>query len=402
MKILLWLSLFIVFYAFAGYGILLFGLVKLKRIFKGRPIVPVIDETTLPSCSLVIAAYNEEGFIIEKIKNTLELQYPADKLELIFITDGSSDRTPELVAAYPQIKLLHSPERRGKIAAVHRAMDTVTTEIVVFTDANTYLNPDALLNICRHYADAKVGAVAGEKRVQVDETADATAGEGFYWKYESKLKAWDSELYSVVGAAGELFSIRKNLYQPVSPNAILDDFMISLLVAQKGYRVVYEPEAYASETSSANVKEELKRKIRIAAGGIQSIVWLKSLLNPFPQPLLSFQYISHRVLRWTVVPFLMILALILNAAIVAQGASSTVYQALLAAQVLFYAASLTGWLLERKEIKIKALFIPYYFCMMNYAVIRGIFRYFAGTQSAAWEKAQRKQDVVNQSAPQIQ
>ncbi len=402
MKILLWLSLFIVFYAFAGYGILLFALVKLKRIFKGEPVVPETNEASLPSCSLLIAAYNEEGFIIEKIKNTLQLQYPADKLELIFITDGSSDRTPELVAAYPQIKLLHSPERRGKIAAVHRAMDTVTTEVVVFTDANTYLNPDALLNICRHYADAKVGAVAGEKRVQVDETADATAGEGFYWKYESKLKAWDSELYSVVGAAGELFSIRRNLYQPVSPNAILDDFMISLLVAQKGYRVVYELEAYASETSSANVKEELKRKIRIAAGGIQSIVWLKSLLNPFPQPLLSFQYISHRVLRWTVVPFLMILALTLNTVIVLQGDSSTVYQVLLAAQVVFYTASLAGWLLERKEIKVKALFIPYYFCMMNYAVIRGIFRYFAGTQSAAWEKAQRKQDVVNQSAPQIQ
>ncbi len=402
MEILFWLSLFIVFYAFAGYGILLFALVKLKRILKGKPAVPAINEATLPSCSLVIAAYNEEGFIIEKIKNTLQLHYPAGKLDLIFITDGSSDRTPELVATYPQIRLLHSPERRGKIAAVHRAMDTVTTEVVVFTDANTYLNPDALLNICRHYADAKVGAVAGEKRVQVDETADATAGEGFYWKYESKLKAWDSELYSVVGAAGELFSIRKELYQPVSPNAILDDFMISLLVAQKGYRVVYEPEAYASETSSANVKEELKRKIRIAAGGIQSIIWLKSLLNPFPQPLLSFQYISHRVLRWTVVPFLMILALILNIVIVLQGGAPLIYQILLAAQVLFYTASLVGWLLERKEIKVKALFIPYYFCMMNYAVIRGIFRYFAGSQSAAWEKAQRKQEIINQNAPQIQ
>jgi cellulose synthase/poly-beta-1,6-N-acetylglucosamine synthase-like glycosyltransferase len=402
MEILLWLSLFIVFYAFAGYGILLFALVKLKRMLKGKPMIPAINEADLPACSLVIAAYNEEGFIIEKIKNTLQLQYPEGKLDLIFITDGSSDRTPELVAAYPQIRLLHSPERRGKIAAIHRAMDMVTTEVVVFTDANTFLNPDALLNICRHYADAKVGAVAGEKRVMVEATADATAGEGFYWKYESKLKAWDSELYSVVGAAGELFSIRKQLYQPVSPNAILDDFMISLLVAQKGYRVVYEPEAYASETSSANVKEELKRKIRIAAGGLQSILWLKSLLNPFVQPLLSFQYISHRVLRWTVVPFLMILALILNAVIVLQGHASLVYQVLLATQVVFYTAALTGWLLERREIKVKALFIPYYFCMMNYAVIRGIFRYLAGTQSAAWDKAQRKQEVVNQNAPIIQ
>jgi cellulose synthase/poly-beta-1,6-N-acetylglucosamine synthase-like glycosyltransferase len=401
MEILLWLSLFIVFYAFAGYGILLFALVKLKRIFKGKPAVPEFNEATLPSCSLVIAAYNEEGFIIEKIRNTLELQYPKGKLELIFVTDGSSDRTPELVAAYPEIRLLHSPERRGKIAAVHRAMDTVTTEVVVFTDANTYLNPDALINICRHYADASVGAVAGEKRVQVEATADATAGEGFYWKYESKLKAWDSELYSVVGAAGELFSIRKDIYQPVSPSAILDDFMISLLVAQKGYRVIYEPQAYASETSSANVKEELKRKIRIAAGGLQSIVWLRSLLNPFPQPLLSFQYISHRVLRWTVVPFLMMLALVLNVAVVSKGGSPIIYQALLAAQVAFYAAALLGWLLERREIKVKALFIPYYFCMMNYAVVRGIFRYLAGSQSAAWDKAQRKSEVTDRNAVRV-
>jgi biofilm PGA synthesis N-glycosyltransferase PgaC len=389
MEILLWLSLFIVFYAFFGYGILLFIIIKIKRKLKGKPVIPVVDWANLPTCSLVIAAYNEEGFIIEKIKNTLELQYPADKLELIFVTDGSSDRTPELVATYPQIKLMHSTDRRGKIAAVHRAMDAVTTEIVVFTDANTFLNPDALLKICRHYADARVGAVAGEKRIQVDATADATAGEGFYWEYESKLKAWDAELYSVVGAAGELFSIRTALYRPVSPNAILDDFMISLLVAEEGYRVLYEPEAYATETSSENVKEELKRKIRIAAGGIQSIVWLKSLLNPFKQPLLTFQYVSHRVLRWTVTPFLMILALILNVAIVAAG-GGLLYQVLLFGQVAFYLASLTGWLLERREIKIKILFIPYYFCMMNYAVIRGIFRYLAGGQSAAWEKSKRK------------
>lgn len=389
MKVLLWLSLFIVFYAFFGYGILLFIIIKIKRKLRGKPVIPVVDAANLPTCSLVIAAYNEEEFILEKIKNTLELEYPAGKLELIFITDGSSDRTPELIATYPEIKLMHSPERRGKIAAVHRAMDAVTTEIVVFTDANTYLNPNALLKICRHYADARVGAIAGEKRIMVDAAADATAGEGFYWKYESKLKAWDAELYSVVGAAGELFSIRTALYRPVSPNAILDDFMISLLVAQEGYRVLYEPEAYATETSSENVKEELKRKIRIAAGGIQSIVWLRSLLNPFKQPLLSFQYISHRVLRWTVTPFLMILALLLNIVIVATG-GSMLYHILLIGQLAFYLASLAGWLLERQEIKVKILFIPYYFCMMNYAVIRGIFRYMAGTQSAAWEKSKRK------------
>ncbi len=390
MEILFWICLFIVFYAFFGYGILLFIIIKIKRALRGRPVPPAIEPDRLPTCTLVIAAYNEEGFILEKIRNTLELQYPSDKLELLFVTDGSNDRTPEIVAQYPQIRLMHSPERRGKIMAMHRAMETVTTDVVVFTDANTYLNPDALLLICRHYADPQVGAVAGEKRIHVDASADATAGEGFYWKYESKLKAWDAELYTIVGAAGELFSVRRSLYKPVSQDAILDDFMISMRVAEDGYRVLYEPEAYATETTSANVKEELKRKIRIAAGGIQSIIWLKGLLLPFKQPLLSFQYISHRVLRWTVVPFLMMFCVWLNIAIVIHQNGSMFYNFILLCQLLFYIAAFAGWMLERREIKVKVLFIPYYFCMMNYAVVRGIFRYAFGAQSAAWEKSQRK------------
>jgi len=390
MKVALWLSLFIVFYAFFGYGILLYLLIKVKRAVKGKPIPPTENIALLPTCTLIVAAYNEEDFIVEKIKNTLALNYPAGKLEIVFITDGSTDKTAELVAAYPQIKLMHKEGRSGKIAAVHRAMDAVTTEVVVFTDANTFLNADALIKICRHYLDPIIGAVAGEKRVHADETADATAGEGFYWKYESKLKAWDAELHTVVGAAGELFSIRTPLYRPVPVNTILDDFMISLLVAEEGYRVIYEPEAYATENGSESVGEELKRKIRIAAGGIQSIVWLKSLLNPFKQPVLTFQYVSHRVLRWTVVPFLMILSVILNMVIVTSGYNSLLYELLLLGQVMFYSASLLGWILESRQIKVKILFIPYYFCMMNYAVIRGIFRYSAGKQSAVWEKAKRK------------
>lgn len=389
MKILLWLSLFITFYAFFGYGILLYVLIKIKRVLYGKPILPEIIFDTLPTCTLIVAAYNEDGLMDEKIQNSIALTYPENKLEFIFITDGSTDRTAEIVSAYPQIRHMHSNERKGKIAAVHRAMDEVTTQVVVFTDANTFLNAEALINICRHYTDAKVGAVAGEKRVYAKD-ANATAGEGFYWKYESKLKTWDSELYSVVGAAGELFSIRTELYQPVSPDTILDDFMISLLVAENGYRVIYEPEAYATESASQNVGEELKRKIRIAAGGIQSIIWLKSLLNPFKTPVLSFQYISHRVLRWTIVPFLMIISLIINLIIVFEGSIALTYQLLLLAQVGFYLAAISGWILEERHIKVKIFFIPYYFCMMNYAVIMGIIRFASGKQSAIWEKAKRQ------------
>ena len=362
-------------------------MIKVKRIFKGKPVLPGYDN--LPTLTIVVAAYNEQDFIEQKIKNTLALDYPADKIQYIFVTDGSSDDTPNIVNKYPQIKLLHSPERRGKIAAMHRTMHEISTEIVVFTDANTFLNKQALLNISRHYSDPRVGAVSGEKRVQIDETADATAGEGMYWKYESKLKTWDSEMYSVVGAAGELFSIKTNIYQAVPPNAIIDDFMISMLIAKKGYRIIYEPEAYASENTSENVKEELKRKIRIAAGGLQSIIWLKDLLLPIEYPLLSFQYVSHRVLRWTITPFLMIAAFVLNW-ILAFSTPTLLYYFILFGQVSFYGMSLLGWYFESRQVKVKLLFIPFYFCMMNYAVIAGICRYLRGNQSVIWEKAGRK------------
>lgn len=388
MTAVFWISIFIVFYTFFGYGILLYFLVKLRTILKGKRKTPN-NGGNWPTVTLIVAAYNEEDFIVEKIKNTLALNYPVDKVSFIFVTDGSNDRTPELVAQYRQLKLVHNPARNGKIAAVHRAMGEVNSEITVFTDANTFLNKDALLNICRHYADRSVGAVSGEKRVHVEDSGDATAGEGFYWKYESKLKQWDSELYSVVGAAGELFSIRTELYEPVPSDTILDDFMISLLIAQRGYRIVYEPKAYATEGGSENVKEELKRKIRIAAGGIQSILRLKKLMNPFRNFVLCFQYISHRVLRWTVTPFLMVVALVLNYSIVYQGAPG-IYTLLLGCQLLFYSLALLGWILEKKQVRIKVLYIPYYFCMMNYAVVAGIRRYFAGSQSAVWEKAKRK------------
>jgi len=387
MKVTLWISLFLIFYTFLGYGILLYVLVKLKRLLKGKPQI-ASNSNALPTCTLIVAAYNEEQFIEEKIANTLSLNYPKSLLKFIFITDGSSDKTPQLISKYPQINLMHKPDRLGKIVAVHRAMQEVDTEVVVFTDANTFLNTDALINICRHYSNPKTGAVAGEKRVKIEEKDNATVGEGFYWKYESKLKAWDSELYSVVGAAGELFSIKTNLYLPVPKNSVLDDFMISMLIAQKGYKIVYEPEAYATERSSENVSEELKRKIRIAAGGIQSIVWLKSLLNPFKQPILSFQYISHRVLRWTITPFLMILTLLLNVFIVATD-SGLLFQLLLVCQLAFYLSALLGLILENKKIRVKVLFIPYYFCVMNYAVIAGINRYLNGAQSVIWEKAKR-------------
>lgn len=389
MIVLFWVSIFIIFYTFLGYGIFLYLIVKLKRIVK-KPF-QFSTPTNLPTVSLLIAAFNEEEIIEEKIQNCLALAYPKDKLKIIFITDGSSDKTAEIVAKNNQVSLLHENIRAGKMAAIKRAIPYITSEVIVFTDANTFLNLTAINELVKHYQNPKVGAVAGEKRIYVAQQADAsTAGEGFYWKYESTLKKWDYELYSNVGAAGELFSIKTNLYQPIENDTIVDDHMIAMRIAEKGYIIAYEPNAYALETSSANTKEELKRKIRIAAGGIQSIFRLKKAANPFHNPILTFQYISHRVLRWTITPWLMVFVFFQNIAICINFTELVIYQIILVLQIVFYLAAILGSILESKSIKIKILFIPFYFCMMNYATILGTFRYFKGKQSAAWEKSKRK------------
>jgi len=393
MEFLFWLSVFIIFYTYIGYGILLYGFVLLKRLVKKRPKSSQVNDNVLPSCTVIVAAYNEASIIRDKIENTLVLVYPRTKIQYVFVTDGSTDGTPEIVGQYPDIRLLHRQARSGKIAAVHRAMQEVSTEVVVFTDANTFLNPEALVEICKHYADEHIGVVAGEKRVYAGAKADASsAGEGFYWKYESTLKKWDSELHTVVGTAGELFSIRRNLYEPVPTDTVLDDFMISMQIAAKGFKVVYEPLAYATELASENVEEELKRKIRIAAGGIQSIIRLKKLLNPFYSPWLSFQYVSHRVLRWTLAPALLPAVFLINGVLLFQDHAG-IYTLLFGAQVVFYGLSFIGWLLERRRLKVKIAFIPFYFCLMNYAVLMGMVRYLRGKQSVVWERSTRKMNI---------
>ncbi|MGV3762419.1 glycosyltransferase family 2 protein [Parapedobacter sp.] len=392
MEIFFWISLFIIGYTYIGYGMVLYILSRLKQLIApAQEILLAGDSARLPSCTIIVAAYNEASVIEEKIHNTLALQYPSGKIEYCFVTDGSTDATPAIVRRFPQIKLLHIDGRGGKIAAVHRAMQQVTTDIVIFTDANTLLNDTALLELCKLYQDPGVGAVAGEKRVYADTKADASAaGEGFYWKYESALKRWDSALHTVVGSAGELFSIRSDLYEPVPADTVLDDFMISMRIAERGYRVVYEPKAYAIEMASENVEEELKRKIRIAAGGIQSILRLRHAPNPFFDPVLAFQYVSHRVLRWTVTPILLVVVFMLNALLYGRGAGG-LYSLLFYGQLAFYLCAVVGLLLERRALRVKVLFIPYYFCVMNYAVMAGIIRHLGGGQSAVWERSSRKQ-----------
>lgn len=389
-KILFWICIGIAFYTYVGYGIVLYLMVRVKRLLAKK--ITSDGHTFEPEVTLLIAAYNEEKDVAVKMQNTLELDYPADKLTILWITDGSTDRTPDLLREYPQVRVEHQNIRAGKIGAINRGMTLVTTPITAFCDANTLLAKDSIRQIVRHFENPKVGCVAGEKRIALEgKEAASAAGEGLYWKYESALKRWDSELSSVMGAAGELFAIRTNLFEEVEPDTLLDDFMISMRIAKRGFIVRYEPNAVASEKASANVKEELKRKIRIAAGGLQSIVRLSALLNIFRYGLLSFQYVSHRVLRWTVTPICLLLVFVLNIIIVAAegGSVLSLYPLLLILQLVFYVSALAGYIFESREVHLKLLFVPYYFFVMNYAVFLGFIRHLKGKQSVNWERAKR-------------
>ncbi|MBT3243719.1 MAG: glycosyltransferase family 2 protein [Bacteroidetes bacterium] len=392
LKIIFWVLVFIIFYAYLGYGIVLFIMVRIKRLMgKSKPFKGNDDYE--PEVTLFITAFNEKDFVDRKVSNSRELDYPASKLKMVWVTDGSDDGTPNMLKNYGDIEVYHEDARNGKIAAMNRGFSFVKTPIVVFSDANTLLGKDSIRLIVDMFRNPKVGCVSGEKRIfQKGADAAASAGEGLYWKYESTLKKWDAELYSVVGAAGELFAVRTELFNVVEKDTLLDDFIISLRIAMKGYTIQYNPEAYAIETASANVKEELKRKIRISAGGIQSIVRLKKLLNIFKYGILSFQYISHRVLRWSLAPVALLFLIPVNIwlSIMQDGPfNRAFFSVMLALQLLFYVAALLGWFLENKQIKIKMLFIPYYFFIMNLSVFLGFFRYIKGKQSVKWERAKR-------------
>ena len=390
LKTLFWAMLLIVFYTYLGYGILLYIILRLKRFFAGAPRKAAVPaDADLPTITLLICAYNEEDVVAEKMANTLAIDYPREKFRIMWVTDGSTDNTNQLLKAYPEVDVVFSPERRGKTAALKHGLQELQTRYVAFTDANTMINPGAMKEIARLFTDPTVGCVSGEKRVAARKEGQMAAeGEGLYWRYESTLKRWDSELFSAMGAAGELYAIDPQMVRDVPNNALLDDFMMSMYIVQDGKRIAYTADAYAQEYGSANIFEESKRKRRIAAGGLQSIWWLRSLLNPIKYPLVSFQYISHRVLRWSVTPIAMVILLGVNVLLSVMRAG-LFYDIMLALQLLFYLSAFFGWLLARHGVKNKLLYTAYYFVFMNLNVFRGMAYLSSHNQSGAWEKAKR-------------
>ena len=391
LKVLFWICLILVVYTYVGYGILLFIILKVKGLFMRKELSPILplNEELLPNVTLMICAYNEASIIKEKMENIEQLNYPKEKLCVMWVTDGSNDESNDILKTYDGIKLVFSPERKGKAAAMQHGLRENKNGYVVFTDANTMLNADAIREIVRQFMKKNVSCVSGEKRVRARHAGQAAAeGEGLYWKYESTLKQWDSDLYSAMGAAGELFAVRMSHYREAPSNALLDDFMMSMLILKDGHRIAYTHEAYAMEYGSADATEESKRKRRIAAGGLQSIWWLRSLMNPFTHPKVAFQFVSHRVLRWSITPVAMVALIPLNILLVILN-GHWLYVVIGTLQLLFYLAALAGYLLERVGHRNKLLYVPYYFLFRNLNVFLGVRYLMTHHTSGTWEKTRR-------------
>ncbi len=384
-NLIFWVSGGILVYTYLVYGLLLYFINKVKVNFYS----PITPRALLePEVTLIVPVYNEAEFLEAKIDNTFNLKYPDYKLHIIFITDGSTDISNQIIEKYAGINLMFEDERKGKMAAINRAMTRVTSPVVIFSDANTMLNEDCIKIIVTQYNDAKVGGVAGEKKIGDTKNDNIGFGEGLYWRYESKMKQLDSDFNTVVGAAGELFSIKTALFEPQSATVILDDFILSMKICLKGYKVAYAPAAFATETPSAGLLQEMKRKVRIAAGSFQSLYLLRPLWNVFKHPRLTFQYFSRRICRWILSPLALPALFISNACLVYQKAGLS-FTVLFLFQCIFYLFVVAGWLCFRYKITARGVVVPFYFVFMNVCMVLGFVRYFRGTQPAAWDKAYR-------------
>ncbi|MFN2457430.1 MAG: glycosyltransferase family 2 protein [Chitinophagaceae bacterium] len=382
LKFLFWLLLAILFYTYIGYALIVIvnNLFK-KHSFKRSDLQDWMEVT------FVVASYNEEKILTQKIENTLSLNYPSGKLKFIVVTDGSDDGSVNIVKQYQQqVFLLHSPERRGKAAAMNHAMQHVQTSIVIFSDANCLLNKDSVQHMMKHFIGDKVGAVAGEKKIT--RSTGFGSAEGWYWKYESWMKKMDAALYSVVGASGELFAMRTNLFEPLDENTLLDDFMLSAYVCLQGYVIAYEPKAYAVEFPSASLYDEQNRKVRIAAGAFQALskINFQTLIK---QPLLlAFQFFSRRWLRWVVCPFAIIAVFVLNASLSALPGKD-IYDYFFITQIIFYIAAVLGALLMRHNKTFILTTIPFYFLFMNFCMLQGLLLFLQKKQTVLWPKTER-------------
>jgi poly-beta-1,6-N-acetyl-D-glucosamine synthase len=376
---------FIIFLVILLYHYILFPLsIYLLSVFRNRP---VLQKTIHPHVSVIVSAYKEEKVIGAKLQNLLDLDYPGNAFEIIVASDGNEDKTAEIVRSFSSKGVISSHEivRKGKISAINRGIQLAAGEVILLSDANSVYARDTLTKLVRNFADSRVGAVSGRKSILKDDTRASSAGDGAYWKYESFLKGCQSNLGSITTGDGEIFAFRKSLFKPVPENVVNDDAAITIDIIEQGYRVVYEPEAISGELASVELKDDFWVKVRMVAGGFQSVkMYLSRLVRQ--RPLFAFQFLSHKILRWTV-PVLLV-GLFLSTIVLIQ---KPLFLVLTITQIVFYGLALIGFRRHRISGGRGLPYYAYYFCLMNLAALLGMVKYVSGELDAniLWKKAKR-------------
>ena len=393
MEWIFWGSVLTIVYSYALYPLLLMVCSSAKQLLSDNCFIwrssdrrtkTDTDEEQLPVVTVVIAAYNEQSCIAQRVANILAQDYPADKLTLLVGSDGSKDDTAQILAAIddPRLKACLYSENRGKVSVLNDLLAQVGSEITVLTDANTQFEPDTIRQLVRHFNDASVGAVCGELRLMDAETGNNR--DGVYWRYERLLKFHESRLDALLGANGANYAIRTRLYQPLATNTVVDDFKIAMDIVKAGYQLKYDPQAIAFEESAPSIEGEMGRRIRIGLGNYQACFTMTWLLNP-ANGWRFFSYISHKLLRWFV-PHLMLVALLSNLMLLEQG----IYCVLLALQVTFYALALYGYRKHKKGHGLPpTVSLVVFFTTMNYALGVGFVRYFTTNIQGSWQRTER-------------
>jgi len=382
LTITFWTFIILIFYCYFGYPLLLSLAARISRR-------AVKKSAILPTVSIVISVWNEEDVIKGKLNNLLALDYPKNKMEILIGSDGSTDKTSEIIQGFsdPQIQLIDRPRRKGKMFTIDELVEKAKSEIIVFTDARQPFARNAIKELVGNFNDPKIGCVSGELIFSRDGGATAW-GINVYWDYEKFIRHKESDLHSMIGATGAIYAIRKELFVPVPEHVVLDDVFIPLKIIQKGFRAIFDDSAKAYDEVADSPREEYRRKIRTLAGNYQIFQLFSELFNPFKSPV-AIQLFSHKFLR-VMVPFLMIAVFFLNTFLM----SDQVYQWIWYLQIVFYIMALVGALARYQnhgilKVLSKLCSIPYVFCLLNFSALVGFFKFITSKQQGTWEKARQ-------------
>jgi cellulose synthase/poly-beta-1,6-N-acetylglucosamine synthase-like glycosyltransferase len=363
-------------YVYIGYPVLLF---LIRTVYTRKHI---INETITPNVTLIVSCFNESDVIRDKINNSLEIDYPDDHLEILFVSDGSTDGTDEIVKEYTDknIKLVRQEGRLGKTSGLNLAMPEASGDIVVFSDANAMYQPNAIKKLVRHFADSNVGLVVGAAIYTDGEENSAAQSENSYWEYELTIKRWESDIHSVVGGDGAIYAIRKSLYDPLDAKDI-NDFVNPLEIIAKGYRGIFDREAICLEETAGDFNKEARRKERIVNRSFRGLMKVKRVMNPFRTGFFALEIISHKLLRWLIPVFLVGIAI---TSIIHSYQGLIIFKVLYLLEMAFLWLAIIGFLKHQKENISPLFFLPYYFLMVNYYSLVGVIKALSGNIQVTW------------------